>query len=225
MTTVLIKFGLEAIVSKNIRPLWIDIRSSSSNGQKTLITLIVLKYKPLKERKEIDIEYMEREGSRVKAASWSEFMSSCSREMCSNKYPTNIQQIFNKYPTNIWQISNKYPKNIQQISASWSEFMGSCSREMCSNNYSHSLYQRYLFIFTFQIFIFISYNFSNTGIHFSNIYFLFLNIYFHFSNIPFSLLVKDQRLLVKYPIVVDGSEGGEVEKCVPTNIELGLMWG
>ena len=157
MTTVLIKFGLEAIVSKNIRPLWIDIRSSSSNGQKTLITLIVLKYKPLKERKEIDIEYMEREGSRVKAASWS-------------------------------------------------EFMGSCSREMCSNNYSHSLYQWYLFIFTFQIFIFISLNFSNTGIHFSNIYFLFSNIYFHFSNIPFSLLVKDQRLLVKYPIVVDGSE-------------------
>ena len=36
MTTVLIKFGLEAIVSKNIRPLWIDIRSSSSNGQKNV---------------------------------------------------------------------------------------------------------------------------------------------------------------------------------------------
>ena len=91
--------------------------------KKTLITLIVLKYKHLKERKEMDIEYMEREGSRVKAASWSEFMSSCSREMCSNKYPTNIQQIFNKYPTNIQQyptnikqISNKYPTNIHQIS-------------------------------------------------------------------------------------------------------------
>ena len=179
MTTVLIKFGLEAIVSKNIRPLWIYIRSSSSNGQKTLITLIVLKYKPLKERKEIDIEYMEREGSRVKAASWS-------------------------------------------------EFMGSCSREMCSNNYSHSLYQRYLFIFTFQIFIFISFNFSiNTGIHFSNIYFLFSNIYFHFSNIPFSLLVKDQRLLVKYPIVVDGSEfRGRCsrEMCSHKYRTLGLMW-
>ena len=153
MTTVLIKFGLEAIVSKNIRPLWIDIRSSSSNGQKTLITLIVLKYKPLKERKEIDIEYMEREGSRVKAASWSEFMGSCRREMCSNKYPTNIQKI-----------SNKYPLLDQSL---WAAAVERCALTIIRNHFISDIYSfslfKYLFLYlwifqirasTFQISIF-----------------------------------------------------------------------
>ena len=109
------------------------------------------------------------------------------------------QQISDKYPTNIQKISNKYPLLDQSL---WAAAVERCAPTIIRIHFISDIYSFSLFKYLFLSLLIFQIRASTFQISI----FLFSNIYFHFSNIPFSLLVKDQRLLVKYPIVVDGSE-------------------